>query len=85
MTIAVSCQTGFYNMAALEAFRYTRGKLLVLDQLKLPSQHEYIDVASVDQGWQVINQMQVIFFNKNCIILLLKIEMLIFALVIGNR
>ena len=48
------------KMAGLEAFRYQRGHLLVLDQLKLPSEHEYVQVSTVDEGWSVIHQMQVL-------------------------
>ena len=44
---------------ALEAFKYKRGELLVLDQLKLPHCHEYIQVKTTDDGWLVINKMQV--------------------------
>jgi methylthioribose-1-phosphate isomerase len=43
----------------LEAFRYQSGKLLVLDQLKLPLTNEYIKVENVKEGWEVINKMQV--------------------------
>ena len=45
---------------ALEAFKYERGNLLVLDQIKLPHKHEYIQVSTVEEGWKVINEMQVI-------------------------
>ena len=41
------------------AFKYKRGQLLVLDQLKLPHIHEYLEVKSTEDGWQVINKMQV--------------------------
>ena len=44
---------------ALEAFKYTRGKLLVLDQIKLPHVHEYVEVKTTEDGWLVINKMQV--------------------------
>ena len=43
----------------LEAFRYQSGKLLVLNQLKLPLTNEYIQVENVKKGWEVINKMQV--------------------------
>ena len=43
----------------LEAFRYQSGKLLVLNQLKLPLTNEYIQVETVKEGWEVINKMQV--------------------------
>ena len=47
------------KMETLEAFRYQRGKLLVLDQLKLPANHEYINVDTIEKGWEVINKMKV--------------------------
>ena len=43
----------------LEAFKYKRGELLVLDQLLLPGKHEYVEVTTVEDGWSVINKMQV--------------------------
>jgi len=45
--------------ATLEAFRYRRGVFLVLDQLLLPGKHEYVEVKTVEDGWSVINRMQV--------------------------
>ena len=47
------------DISNLEAFRYKSGKLLVLDQLKLPLTNEYIQVENVKEGWEVINKMQV--------------------------
>ena len=47
------------DISNLEAFRYQPGKLLVLDQLKLPLTNEYIQVNNVKEGWEVINKMQV--------------------------
>ena len=47
------------DIVNLEAFRYQSGKLLVLDQLKLPLTNEYIQVENVKKGWEVINKMQV--------------------------
>ena len=46
-------------MDTLDAFRYKSGELLVLDQLKLPSKNEYIKVNSIEEGWNIINKMQV--------------------------
>ena len=43
----------------LEAIRYSRGRLEVLDQLLLPHQSVYIPVTDADGGWSVINKMQV--------------------------
>ena len=47
------------DISNLEAFCYQSGKLLVLDQLKLPLTNEYIQVENVKEGWEVINKMQV--------------------------
>lgn len=44
---------------ALESIRYNDGKLEVLDQLLLPAQNKYIAVKGVEDGWKVINRMQV--------------------------
>lgn len=44
---------------ALESIRYNDGKLEVLDQLLLPAQNKYISVKGVEDGWKVINRMQV--------------------------
>jgi S-methyl-5-thioribose-1-phosphate isomerase len=42
----------------LESLRYSRGKLTVLDQLKIP-EITWIDIKSVEDAWQVIRKMQV--------------------------
>ena len=57
------------DISNLEAFRYQSGKLLVLNQLKLPLTNEYIQVENVKEGWEVINKMQVrsIIYWKNVI------------------
>lgn len=44
---------------ALESIRYTNGRLEILDQLLLPAQNKYISVKGVEDGWKVINRMQV--------------------------
>ena len=49
--------------ATLEAFRYKRGVFLVLDQLLLPGKQEYVEVKTVEDGWSVINKMQVCIFS----------------------
>lgn len=46
------------NMA-LESIRYSNGKLEILDQLLLPAQNKYVKVNGVEDGWKVINRMQV--------------------------
>ncbi|XP_040846825.1 methylthioribose-1-phosphate isomerase [Ochotona curzoniae] len=44
---------------ALEAIRYSRGSLHILDQLLLPGQSRYEAVESVQQAWEVIRAMKV--------------------------
>lgn len=44
---------------ALEAIRYRRGKLSLLDQLKLPHEMEYFDVRSATEGATAITEMKV--------------------------
>uniref|UniRef100_A0A6M2DES9 Methylthioribose-1-phosphate isomerase n=1 Tax=Xenopsylla cheopis TaxID=163159 RepID=A0A6M2DES9_XENCH len=43
----------------LLAIKYEHGKLEILDQLLLPIQSKYISVKGVEDGWKVINKMQV--------------------------
>ncbi|XP_003798062.1 methylthioribose-1-phosphate isomerase [Otolemur garnettii] len=43
----------------LEAIRYSRGSLQILDQLLLPHQSCYKSVDSVDQAWEAIRSMKV--------------------------
>ena len=43
----------------LEAIRYTRGHLDILDQLKLPSQTVYFNINDTADAWQAIKKMQV--------------------------
>ena len=43
----------------LEAIRYQRGKLQILDQLKLPYQETFLDIASSQDAWDAIKRMQV--------------------------
>ncbi|XP_057656014.1 methylthioribose-1-phosphate isomerase [Diorhabda carinulata] len=44
---------------SLRAIRYDNYTLEVLDQLLLPAQTKYIQVKGVEDGWKVINKMQV--------------------------
>ena len=46
-------------MSNLQALRYTRGSLSVLDQLKIPNESVFIDVLTVQDAWSVIRLMQV--------------------------
>lgn len=43
----------------LQAIKYTRGKLEILDQLKLPYQEVYRDIRTVQDAWDAIHSMQV--------------------------
>nr|XP_026255477.1 methylthioribose-1-phosphate isomerase [Urocitellus parryii] len=43
----------------LEAIRYSRGSLQILDQLLLPQQSRYEAVGSVTQAWEAIRAMKV--------------------------
>uniref|UniRef100_A0A8C9J3M5 Methylthioribose-1-phosphate isomerase 1 n=1 Tax=Panthera tigris altaica TaxID=74533 RepID=A0A8C9J3M5_PANTA len=44
---------------ALEAIRYSRGSLEILDQLRLPQHSRYEAVGSVRQAWEAIRAMKV--------------------------
>ncbi|CAG5123397.1 unnamed protein product [Candidula unifasciata] len=44
---------------ALEAIRYQRGKLEILDQLLLPDETHYLTITDTEDGWKAIKQMQV--------------------------
>ncbi|XP_072939620.1 methylthioribose-1-phosphate isomerase [Epargyreus clarus] len=44
---------------SLESIKYKRGALEILDQLLLPIQTRYVKVQGVEDGWKVINRMQV--------------------------
>ncbi|CAI9100750.1 OLC1v1037914C1 [Oldenlandia corymbosa var. corymbosa] len=43
----------------LEAIRYNRGSLQLLDQTKLPHQMVYVDIADASAGWRAIKDMVV--------------------------
>lgn len=45
---------------ALEAIKYKNGKLEILDQTLLPAITRYVPVQGVEDGWKVINKMQVL-------------------------
>ena len=51
---------------SLEAIRYKRGELSILDQLKLPISSEYEEVKNVQDAWRVTREMKV---NKKHIFL----------------
>lgn len=44
---------------SLQSIKYSAGKLEILDQLLLPVQSKYVAVKGVEDGWKVINKMQV--------------------------
>ena len=44
---------------ALESLRYKRGEFSVIDQLKLPTELEYIPIKTSQDAWNVIRSMQV--------------------------
>jgi methylthioribose-1-phosphate isomerase len=46
-------------MTSLESLKYSRGQLKVIDQLKLPSLLEYIDINTTEDAWKAIKTMQV--------------------------
>ncbi|KAI8773253.1 hypothetical protein BgiMline_014325 [Biomphalaria glabrata] len=43
----------------LQAIRYQRGSLEILDQLLLPEISKYISINNTDEGWRAIKSMQV--------------------------
>lgn len=43
----------------LQAIKYKRGKLEILDQLKLPYEEVYLDISSPQDAWAAIKNMQV--------------------------
>lgn len=45
---------------SLQSIKYKDGNLEILDQLLLPVQSKYLSVKGVEDGWKVINKMQVI-------------------------
>lgn len=45
---------------SLEAIRYRRGSLQILNQLVLPQQSLYEEIGSVRQGWEAIRAMKVL-------------------------
>ncbi|KAI1811446.1 hypothetical protein GGS20DRAFT_588527 [Poronia punctata] len=46
-------------MSGLQAIRYTRGKLEVLDQLRLPHEHHYDEVSTSEEAFDCIRSMRV--------------------------
>ena len=42
----------------LEAIRYRKGTLHILNQLKLPHQEEYDEIRNADDGWHAIREMR---------------------------
>ena len=46
-------------MTGLQAIKYTRGRLEVLDQLKLPHEFIYDDVSTCEEAFDCIKSMRV--------------------------
>jgi len=46
-------------MSGLQAIKYSRGKLEVLDQLKLPHEFVYDDVSTCEEAFDCIKSMRV--------------------------
>ena len=46
-------------MASLQAIRYSRGKLEVLDQLRLPNEHHYDVITTSEEAFECIKSMKV--------------------------
>lgn len=46
-------------MGGLQAIKYTRGKLLVLDQLRLPYEHHFDEISTSEQAFDCIKLMRV--------------------------
>lgn len=44
---------------SLEAIKFKNGKLEIIDQLKLPFETSYIELNSIQDCWDSINQMKV--------------------------
>ncbi|XP_022900020.1 methylthioribose-1-phosphate isomerase [Onthophagus taurus] len=44
---------------SLHSIKYENGTLYILDQLLLPAQSKYVQIKGVEDGWKVINKMQV--------------------------
>ncbi|KAK4675465.1 S-methyl-5-thioribose-1-phosphate isomerase [Podospora pseudoanserina] len=57
----VSSETSkhIYKMATLQAIKYSRGKLLVLDQLRLPHENHYDEVSTAEEAFDCIRSMRV--------------------------
>ena len=43
----------------LQAIKYSRGKLEILDQLRLPHEEVFINIQTVQDAWDAIHSMQV--------------------------
>lgn len=43
----------------LQAIKYSRGSLQILDQLRLPHDEVYVDIRTIQNAWDAIHNMQV--------------------------
>jgi methylthioribose-1-phosphate isomerase len=46
-------------MATLQAIKYERGRLLVLDQRRLPHENHYDEVSTAEEAFECIRSMRV--------------------------
>ena len=59
-------------MSKLESIRYKRGHLEILDQLKIPREHLYIDIKNTGQGKWPEPLISTCLFGANSYILSLE-------------
>lgn len=57
---------------SLRAIKYENNNLEILDQLLLPAQSKFITINGVEDGWKVINKMQVTLNFKTIFICMLN-------------
>ena len=43
----------------VQAIRYQRGSLLILDQLRLPDETVYVPINTIDDAWKAIHTMAI--------------------------
>lgn len=57
--VSLKTSKRIYKMATLQAIKYSRGKLLVLDQLRLPHENHYDEVSTAKEAFDCIRSMRV--------------------------
>ena len=60
-TPSIRSKPNLKHKMSLEAIKYKRGQLEILDQLHLPSSHVFITLNDTKDAWDAIKKMQVIF------------------------